>query len=263
MELDVEVSTIVLLNFGSSLVTCYYKTHYMDRVKIFIGSSTEGLDVAYAIQQNLEHNAEVTIWTQGIFQLSMPIITSLLNQLDVFDFAIFIFSPDDIIKLRGAEFTSIRDNVIFETGLFAGKLGIERVYFVKPRGQQQNIHLPTDLLGVIAGEYEVRSDNNLCAATGVFSNQVRQRIQQLGKFNHTKVGKINPIENYENDLAILFTYMEDKGWTTMSFEKIQSNVHPKLTEEYLMKLMDIYPKAIRRSKLSEGVYGIKWLSKKE
>src|SRR4051812_9344347 len=107
----------------------------MDKVKIFIGSSTEGLGVAYAIQQNLEHDAEVTIWTQGVFQISMPIITSLIKQLSVFDFAIFVFSPDDILKLRGSEFTSIRDNVIFETGLFAGKLGIERVYFIKPRGQ--------------------------------------------------------------------------------------------------------------------------------
>jgi len=233
----------------------------MDKVKIFIGSSTEGLDVAYAIQQNLDHDAEVTIWTQGIFQLSMPIITSLVNQLSVFDFAIFIFSPDDILKLRGTEFSAIRDNVIFETGLFAGRLGIERVYFIKPRGQQ-NIHLPTDLLGIIAGEYELRSDNNLTAATGVFSNQVRQSIRRLGKFNHPKPDNSNGNENYENDLTILFTYLEDKGWTTMSFENIQSIVHPKLTEEYLMKLMDIYPKAIRRCKIREGVYGIKWLSKK-
>ncbi len=233
----------------------------MSKLKIFIGSSTEGLDIAYAIQQNLEHDAEVTIWTQGVFQLSTPIITSLLTQLNKFDFAIFVFSPDDIVKLRGNELVTIRDNVIFETGLFAGKLGIERVYFIKPRGE--TIHLPTDLLGVVPGEYEPnRSDNNLTGSTAVFCTQVRQSLRRLGKFNHPIADK-DSTDDYENDLAILFTYLQDKGWVTMSFEKIESNVHPKLTEEYLMKLMTLYPKAIRRSKLSEGVYGIKWLSKKE
>lgn len=235
---------------------------FMDKPKIFIGSSSEGLDIAYAIQQNLEHDAEVTIWTQGVFQLSAPIITTLLNQLNVFDFAIFVFSPDDIVKLRGSEFAAIRDNVIFETGLFAGKLGIERVYFIRPRGQQ-DIHLPTDLLGIIAGDYIPRSDNNLVGATGVFCNQVRQNVRRLGNFNHQTTIEDVANNNYENDLTILFTYLKDKGWTTMSFERIRSNVHPKLTEEYLMKLMDIFPKVIRRCRIKEGVYGIKWLTSGE
>lgn len=228
----------------------------MDKSKIFIGSSTEGLDIANAVHQNLERDALVTVWTQDIFQLSTPIITSLLDQLNVFDFAIFIFSPDDFVKLRGNEHLTTRDNVIFETGLFAGKLGIDRVYFVKPRGQE--MHLPTDLLGVVPGEYEIRSDENLVAATGVFCNKVRQNIRRLGNFTH-QTNETSNDDDYENDLSILFTYLHDKRWTTMSFEKIKENVHPKLTEEYLMKLMSVYPKAIRRSKISEGIYGIKWL----
>ncbi|UWH26262.1 nucleotide-binding protein [Aeromonas veronii] len=102
--------------------------------RVFIGSSVEGLNVAYAIQQNLTHDVEPTVWDQDIFDLSKTTIESLMKAVDDSDFGIFVFSPDDIIKMRGGELNSIRDNVIFEFGLFTGRLGRERVFFVKPDG---------------------------------------------------------------------------------------------------------------------------------
>ncbi|NLR91676.1 TIR domain-containing protein [Flammeovirga agarivorans] len=153
--------------------------------KIFIGSSVEGLSVAYAIQQNLIHSAEVTVWDQGVFELSSTTIESLEEALDKSDYGIFIFSPDDVTKIRKDEFSVVRDNVILEYGLFVGKLGRERVFFVKP--MNQDLHLPTDLLGITPGNYENdRDDKSLQAGTGAFCNQVRQKISKLGKRKETE-----------------------------------------------------------------------------
>ena len=98
--------------------------------RIFIGSSAERLNISYAIQENLEYDAQTTVWTQGIFQLSSNALDDLINALKDFDFAIFIFHPDDVLKIRDQTYKTIRDNLIFELGLFMGRLGKDHVYCV-------------------------------------------------------------------------------------------------------------------------------------
>src|SRR4029450_6396255 len=111
---------------------------------LFIGSCSEDLNVAYAIQRNLDPNFEVTVWTQGIFQLSQFTMESILDALDTSDFGVFVFAPNDITKMREAEYQTVRDNVLFELGLFIGRLGRERSFIILPRSIE-NFHLPTDL----------------------------------------------------------------------------------------------------------------------
>jgi predicted nucleotide-binding protein len=98
--------------------------------KFFIGSSQEGLDVAYALQYNLDNFAEVTVWDQGVFQLSEYTLQSLCNILEKSDYGIFVFTPDDISKIRDETFKTVRDNVLFELGLCMGRLGKDRTFII-------------------------------------------------------------------------------------------------------------------------------------
>lgn len=154
------------------------------RPDLFIGSSTESLDVAYAIQENLEHVAEVTVWTQGIFELSKYSLDSLLDALDGSDFGVFVFAPDDISSIRGTEKATVRDNVIFELGLFVGRLGRERSFIVVPRGSEESLHFPTDLLGLTPALYDAaRQDGNLRPALGPACSKLTKAIAKLGKLS--------------------------------------------------------------------------------
>jgi hypothetical protein len=149
----------------------------MKRPKVFIGSSKERLSIALAIQENLHDCSETTIWNQGVFELTSNILNDLIAATDNFDFAIFVFHPDDKLEIRNESFRVVRDNLIFELGLFIGKLGSDKVFYLLPKSYE-TLHLPTDLLGINAGEYDnVRSDENLVAATAPFCNRIRSRIE--------------------------------------------------------------------------------------
>ena len=151
----------------------------MNKPRVFVGSSVEGLNVAYAVQQNLSHSAEVTVWDQGVFKLSHTTIDSLNTATRDNDFAIFVFSPDDLALIRNDVENIVRDNVLFELGLFIGKLGRERVFFIMPN--KGDLHIPTDLVGITPGKYDSnRSDGSLQAATGPVCHQIRTQIKNLG-----------------------------------------------------------------------------------
>jgi predicted nucleotide-binding protein len=83
---------------------------------VFVASSSENKNISSAVKAQLEDSVDVTVWHEGVFGPTHFILDSLTKALDESDFAIFIFSPDDIVKIRGSESLSVRDNVIFELG---------------------------------------------------------------------------------------------------------------------------------------------------
>jgi Predicted nucleotide-binding protein containing TIR-like domain len=146
--------------------------------QIFIGSSTEGLSAAYALQAQLESKADVTIWNQGFFRLNGNFLDDLSRGLKETDFGVFIFSPDDETKMRGETFEAARDNVLFEFGMYLGGLGKNRSFFILPRDQTR-FRLPSDLLGISTVTYD--GDNkNRKAALGPACFEILQAIDSHG-----------------------------------------------------------------------------------
>lgn len=143
--------------------------------RVFIGSSTEGLPIAYALQDNLEGAAEVTVWDQNVFNPSKYILEDLLEKLQSTDFGVFVFSPDDLVQIRGQEQAAVRDNVIFEFGLFVGHLGRQNSVMLLPKGEP--VRIPSDLWGVNVLKFDSnREDGNLQAALGPASSKIRTRL---------------------------------------------------------------------------------------
>ena len=127
----------------------------VDRMQhVFIASSKEALDVARAVKQNLEtHNFEVALWDEDIFKMNMSYLDTLLNSSGYFDFLIAVFSGDDEAVIRERPVKVPRDNVVFEFGLFLGRLGPRRAFLLAERG----VELFSDWAGIKSAKFD-RSD---------------------------------------------------------------------------------------------------------
>jgi len=117
---------------------------------IFIGSSTESLHIAEQVKALFEEEFfEVDIWDEGVFgkedeegdSSGLSNAEQLKNFTDIYDYAIFIFVPEDEIvsKTRVTDQgdslsdRSTRHNVVFEFGLFLGKIGAKKTYILSDK----------------------------------------------------------------------------------------------------------------------------------
>ena len=98
------------------------------------------------------------------------LVDDLVAELNESDFGVFVFSADDVVKMRTEEMKAVRDNVIFELGLFVGRLGRARNFMVRPHNAA-DLHIPTDLTGLSPLTFNLnRRDENVVAALGTACN---------------------------------------------------------------------------------------------
>lgn len=130
--------------------------------RIYIGSSSEGLDYARAVHAQLRNHAEITVWTDDVFPMGDSTLEALDKAIDrfKFEYAILVLTPDDEREMRGEKHRVPRDNVLMELGLFMGRLGRSRTFAV----QHRDVELPANMKGITTAFIEKRNDDNKVAA---------------------------------------------------------------------------------------------------
>ena len=150
-----------------------------------IGSSSEGHDIAKAVQANLEYACECEVWSQGVFGLGKDTMEALIHNLGKYDFAVLVLTPDDIIVSRGETSLVARDNVLFELGLFIGKIGRDRTFMVTDRAA--DIKIPSDLSGISPATFVKPQSGNLQAALGTACTMIEEKVKALGGRSDTGI----------------------------------------------------------------------------
>lgn len=124
--------------------------------RVFIASSGESKNLVEIVKNHVEENfnkgeIEFNPW-YGSFDLSQYPMEALEEQLKISDFAVIMVTPDDISLSKFKFWKSARDNVIFEAGLFMGKITRKRVFIVHP--DSCRLKIPSDIQGITTLRYK-------------------------------------------------------------------------------------------------------------
>jgi nitrous oxidase accessory protein NosD len=120
---------------------------------MFIGSSAESKVLTEELTARLRAAGivEVLPWYDA-FELGYATVEDLVRRLDEVDFAAFFLTADDRLDHRGVLLDAPRDNVVFELGLFMGRLNRDRAFLLterKPERPEWQVKIPSDLAGVM------------------------------------------------------------------------------------------------------------------
>ncbi|WP_210326139.1 TIR domain-containing protein [Oricola nitratireducens] len=155
---------------------------HRDKIRVFIISSVEALEVARIIQNALAHDDFVVrLWTDDVFRVASYALETLENEVNDSDFAIAVAHSDDMTLFRDQEWPAPRDNVVFELGLFMGRLGRKRAILMEPR--EDKVKLPSDLSGITTIPYSYEPGKDAAAKMAPACNVLRDHIKEWGPFN--------------------------------------------------------------------------------
>ncbi|BBJ96354.1 cyclic nucleotide-binding protein [Xanthomonas campestris pv. campestris] len=150
-----------------------------EKVRVFVMSSVEALPVTRLLVQHFEHDPFLTVvWDHGVFRASNYTLEELEQQLEQADFAIAVAHADDMVISRGDEWPAMRDNVVFELGMFIGFLGRRRAFLMEPR--EEKLKLPSDLAGLTTVPYRYVKGKDARAYLAPACEQIRARILETG-----------------------------------------------------------------------------------
>ena len=191
--------------------------------KVFIGSSSEGAKIADEIRDKI--NKELGDWLEcetwkdgGVFSLNRGTLESLVKASRKYDYGIMLASKDDVLIKRYKVFSTMRDNVLFEMGLYLGSLGLQRAFLIT----HDKTALPSDFNGVTVVKY---NDKNL---KGKIDDIIKELKKTKASYN------LKPVPS----AALALGYFEN---CILRFAKKQFEISPEFRFKILIptKISDV------------------------
>lgn len=182
------------------------------RPRIFIGSSTEGLYAAEYVKDYFSVDYDCVVWNDNVFKYNNSFLETLLNSASLFDFGFLIFTKDDLAIVRDEAFEEARDNVIFEYGLFLGRLGVERAFILAEEG----VKIPSDFLGITLAQ--IPTSDGLGGEKVVMPDKMDAELAKLKKLidDYVRLGHLGllpstviAISYYENFVKLVSDWIND------------------------------------------------------
>lgn len=143
---------------------------------IFVGSSNEAAEYYERVCGTLEEQGHKVKGWKSSFDKGEGFLAALLRLAEGVDAALLLATPDDILLSRGDQSHVLRDNVLFEAGLFIGALGPFATGIVV--AGSKTVKLPTDLAGVSTFSFRDGYDN-------AFARDVRRWAEAI-RLTHCK-----------------------------------------------------------------------------
>lgn len=155
----------------------------MRKKRVFIGSSSEELSLANTAKLILEKDFEVTIWNDSVwdtavFKINNNFLNDLLKASLQFDFGLLLGTTDDEVKYRGDTKLQPRDNVLFELGLFIGRLGLSNCAFVV----DEELKILSDITGISLARFKKNDVLSFTTAINKVSELFRNQIDSSINF---------------------------------------------------------------------------------
>ncbi len=151
----------------------------MDPLTVFIGSSSEACDrgIVPRLANLLSKNdfKVMTWYDHDGFAPGEYTLDALLDVAKQVDTALFVFSKDDRVDVRGRSEFIPRDNVLLEYGLFTAHMGRRRVAVV----QEDGVKLPIDVDGMGVARFSASDEPRRNASLEVAVNDVTKRWRSL------------------------------------------------------------------------------------
>ena len=179
------------------------------KARLIIVSSVENRSIANAVQDDVRGHAEIESLTLDFLRLSSSSISSLTLVLEGIDIGVIILGPDDLASLRHEEFQVARDRVMYQVGLFAGKLGRDRCFVLAPGSaddDNRSINIPGLNICYIDPN-KLKSD--MKAAIGSVGNEIRLAVLSLRQ--ERRLGGKPILERAKLVLDFVSDYLQDTG----------------------------------------------------